>query len=255
MIKIGISACLMYPDPGRVVFGPKTLNYLEQDMAKFVCQEGVLPVLIPAVEDRFLFPILEEMDGFLFQGGTDLSPATYGEEPIVAGRWLGDPVRDAYELKLMEFAFKKEKPVLAICRGFQLLNVFLGGTLYQDIATQRPDAILHRDAEAYDSLKHQVTLVPERLLSNLYNPVSDCLVNSVHHQGVKDLGNHLEVLANSLEDGIIEAVGYTKAAPGKVMGVQWHPEFSYGKEDGTLDSSKIIELFLSHIKEEMHASH
>ncbi|MCC5939553.1 MAG: gamma-glutamyl-gamma-aminobutyrate hydrolase family protein [Lunatimonas sp.] len=255
MIKIGISACLMYPDPNRLVFGPKTLNYLEQDMATFVCQEGVLPVLIPSVDDRYLYPILEQMDGFLFQGGTDLSPSSYGEQPIIPGKWLGDPVRDSYELKLMEFAFKKDKPLLAICRGFQLLNVFLGGTLYQDIATQRLDAILHRDAEAYDNLKHEVTLVPDRLLAQLYGKVGDCQVNSVHHQGIKDLGKDLEVLANSREDGIIEAVGYTQAAPGKVLGVQWHPEFSYGKKDGTLDSSKIIELFLSHVKEEIHASH
>lgn len=255
MIKIGISACLMYPDPGRLVFGPKTLNYLEQDMANFVCQEGVLPVLIPSVDDSYLYPILEQMDGFLFQGGTDISPASYGESPIIPGKWLGDPVRDAYEMKLMEFAFCKKKPILAICRGFQLLNVFLGGSLYQDIATQRPDAILHRDAEAYDSLKHGITLIPDSLLAKQYGRVGDCQVNSVHHQGIKHLGSDLEVLAECLEDGIIEAVGYTKAAPGKVLGVQWHPEFSLGKKDGTLDSSKIIELFLSHVKEELHASH
>jgi putative glutamine amidotransferase len=255
MIKIGISSCLMYPDPGRLVFGPKTLNYLEKDMANFVCQVGVLPVLIPTVEDSFLYPIMDQLDGFVFQGGTDLSPTSYNEKPIIPGKWLGDPTRDAYEFKLMDYAFRHEKPILAICRGFQLLNVFLGGTLYQDIATQRPDAILHRDAEAYDHLRHGVTFPTNSLLGDIYGHDSGCTVNSVHHQGVKDLGSDLEVLATCREDALIEAVSYTKLAPGKVLGVQWHPEFSYKRNDGTLESGKIIEMFLSHVKEDLHASY
>lgn len=255
MIKIGISSCLMYPDPTRLVFGPKTLNYLENDMANFVCQEGVLPVLVPTVEDPYLYPILDQLDGFVFQGGTDLSPSSYGENPIIPGKWLGDPKRDAYEFKLMEYAFRHDKPILAICRGFQLLNVFLGGTLYQDIATQRADAILHRDAKAYDSLTHGISITPKSLFEELYGSGVDFLVNSVHHQGVKDLARDLGVLATCKEDGLIEAVSYTKSAPGRVLGVQWHPEFSYRKHNGTLEPSKIIELFLSNVKDNSHASH
>lgn len=251
MIKIGISSCFMYPDPSRLVFGPKTLSYLENDMATYIAQKGVLPVLIPDLADHLLLDILNEMDGFVFQGGTDLAPNTYGEEPIIPGKWLGDPVRDAYELKIMDFAFKKGKPIFAICRGFQLLNVYLGGTLYQDIATQRPDAITHRDAKAYDTLKHELNLVQGGLLHTLYGD-GKAVVNTVHHQGVKTLGKNLTVLATSKEDGIIEAVEYSKAPPGKVLAVQWHPEFSFNSTDEGLDSQLLYQAFLSHLINSAH---
>jgi len=247
MIKIGISSCFMYPDPNRLVFGPKTLSYLENNMATYIGQKGVLPVLIPNLTDDLLLDILEEMDGFVFQGGTDLATATYGEDPIIPGKWLGDPVRDAYELKIMDFAFKNGKPIFAICRGFQLLNAYLGGTLYQDIATQRPDAIIHRDAQAYDSLRHELNLVPGELLHDIYGD-QKAIVNTVHHQGIKKLGNHLTVLATSKADGIIEAVGYSKAPAGKIMGVQWHPEFSFQRVDEVLDPQLLYATFLNHLK-------
>lgn len=246
MIKIGISSCFMYPDPSRLVFGPKTLSYLENDMATYIAQKGVLPVLIPDLADHLLLDILNEMDGFVFQGGTDLAPNTYGEEPIIPGKWLGDPVRDAYELKIMDFAFKKGKPIFAVCRGFQLLNVYLGGTLYQDIATQRPDAITHRDAQAYDTLKHELNLVHGGLLHTLYGD-GKAVVNTVHHQGIKTLGKNLTVLATSKEDGIIEAVEFSNAPPGKVLAVQWHPEFSFNSTDEGLDSRLLYQAFLSQL--------
>lgn len=242
----------MYPDPSRLVFGPKILTYLESDMANYISQKGILPMLIPDLQERYLTPILEEMDAFVFQGGTDLSPASYGEEPIIPGKWPGDPYRDAYELKLMEYAFQAEKPVLGICRGFQLLNVFLGGSLYQDIAYQRPDAIKHRDAEAYDSLRHEVEITSDSFLKRIYGVDGEegtpKIVNSVHHQGVKVLGKDLNVLAVCKEDGIIEAIGYKLAPEGKVFGVQWHPEFAYQKHQDELDSKKLIEFFLTHVK-------
>lgn len=246
MIKIGISSCFMYPDSSRLVFGPKTLSYLENDMAAYIAQKGVLPVLIPDLADDLLMDILEEMDGFVFQGGTDLAPSSYGEEAIIPGKWLGDPVRDAYELKIMDYAFKNEKPIFAICRGFQLLNVYLGGTLYQDIATQRTDAITHRDAQAYDSLRHELNLVSGELLHTIYGD-GKAVVNTVHHQGVKTLGKDLTVLATSKSDGIIEAVGYSKAPPGKVLAVQWHPEFSFNSTDEVLDSQLLYQAFLTHL--------
>jgi putative glutamine amidotransferase len=251
MIKIGISSCFMYPDPSRLVFGPKTLSYLENEMATYIAQKGILPVLLPDLEDELLIDIMNEMDGFVFQGGTDLSPATYGEKPIISGKWLGDPVRDAYELKIMDFAFKNDKPIFAICRGFQLLNVYLGGTLYQDIATQRPDAITHRDAQAYDKLRHELDLVPGELLHTIYGD-HPAVVTSVHHQGIKTLGNYLTVLATSKADGIIEAISYSKAPAGKVLGVQWHPEFSFKGKSEVLDSQLLYKAFLNHLTKQPH---
>jgi putative glutamine amidotransferase len=240
----------MYPDPGRVVFGPKTLAYIELDMAGYLAQKGVLPVLLPNVGTKMLEEVMEEMDGFVFQGGTDLAPESYGEKPIVPGKWLGDPYRDEYELKIMDFAINSKKPVLAICRGIQLLNVYFGGTLYQDIATQLPQARIHRDAEAYDKLHHSVELLEGKILDRIYADVSvkERKVNSVHHQAIKTLGDGLEVQARCPEDGVLEAVSLQNEHEGLVLGVQWHPEFSLSKNEASLDPLKLYQFFLDRVK-------
>ena len=245
MLKIGISACFMYKEPSRIVFGPKNLAYVECDMFSYVSQKGILPVLIPDLPMQQLEDILAELDGFVFQGGTDLAPETYNETPIVPGKCLGDAYRDAYELRIMEYAVKHNKPVLAICRGFQLMNVFFGGSLYQDIITQNPDAMQHRDAEKYDALVHEIVFEAGKTLDLVYDGIDQPIVNSVHHQGVKTVGKGLEVLAVSKNDGIIEAL-QNKA--GNVLGVQWHPEFSVGKGAPLLDPLKLYEYFIEKVK-------
>ncbi|MEQ8469597.1 MAG: gamma-glutamyl-gamma-aminobutyrate hydrolase family protein [Marinoscillum sp.] len=246
MLKIGVSACFMYPDPSRLVFGPKTLSYIENDMAKYVTKAGVLPVLIPEVEEELIDGIVAELDGFVFQGGTDLAPEAYGEKPI--GRWKGDPFRDAYELKLFDKAMKSKKPILAICRGMQLMNVYFGGSLYQDTETQVPDVLIHRDAEAYDFLSHKIVFSKGKILEKIYKNETSDHINSVHHQSVKLLGKNLEILAESPEDGIIEAIGYTKAPDGWVMGVQWHPEFSETLKDSVVNADRLYDFFLTQVK-------
>lgn len=246
MLKIGISACFMYPDPQRVVFGPKTLSYIENDMARYVSPKGVLPVLIPDLPDDLLDELVEEMDGFVFQGGTDLAPESYGEPPI--GPWKGDALRDTYELKLFQKAMETDKPILGICRGMQLMNVYFGGTLYQDTSTQCENVLAHRNAETYDRVSHKIEFSEGKILSKIYNGCTDCYVNSIHHQSVKTLGKHLEVLAESPEDGIIEAIGYTKAPEGMIMGVQWHPEFSHTLGKKVIDADKLYHHFIEQVK-------
>ncbi|MEN7549580.1 gamma-glutamyl-gamma-aminobutyrate hydrolase family protein [Rapidithrix thailandica] len=246
MIKIGVSSCLMYPDVERTVFGPKHLCYLERDMARYLAREEVMPWLIPDLEGKALENFLSEMDGFVFQGGSDLAPQTYGEAPILNGRWKGDAYRDTYELKIMEYAMKHEKPIFGICRGFQLMNVFFGGCLYQDIATQAPEARQHRDAIQYDQVHHEVALVKDKLLSSLYPGKEKAMVNSVHHQAVKSLGKDLDVLAYSLPDQLVEAFCWTGAQEGKVLGVQWHPEFTPNSTTPLLDENVLYKHFLSH---------
>ncbi len=245
MKKIGISSCFMYPDVDRIVFGPKSLSYLENDMANYVTRKGILPVLIPDVDDDFLKDILSEMDGFVLQGGSDMAPESYGETPI--GKWKGDAHRDAYELKIVDFAVKNSVPLFGICRGFQVMNVYFGGTLYQDIETQKTDADQHRSAALYDTIKHPINFVKDTVLSRIYSAVDNPHVNTVHHQAVKDLGKHLEVYATS-EDGFIEAFGYTKEPDGKIMGVQWHPEFSNTLKEELIDADAVFDVFLKHLK-------
>jgi len=245
MIKLGISSCFMYPDSKRAVFGPKSLNYLENDMANYVTRKGILPVLIPDVKEEFLMDILEEMDGFILQGGSDLAPETYKETPI--GNWKGDAYRDQFELKILDYAVKNSKPIFGICRGFQLMNVYFGGTLYQDTLTQKSNVKDHRSAELYDTIKHPIIFEQGKYFDQLYAGEKKPYVNTVHHQAIKDLGQNLEVYAYS-NDNLIEAFGYTKEPEGKVMGVQWHPEFFHTLEEDLIDAHKLYEAFLLHFK-------
>lgn len=246
MIKIGVSACFFHPDLSRATFGPKTLSYLENDMAAYVARPDVLPILIPELPKAEKLAMIKEMDGLLLQGGADLAPESYGEKPI--SKWLGDRIRDEYELELMELFLKDEKPVLGICRGFQVMNAYYGGTLFQDIETQRPNSIKHRDAIEYDRVHHGVRFVEGSFMENLYADEDNPMVNSVHHQAVKDLGNGLLPQAYCSEDDILEAFIHESAAPGKIMGVQWHPEFFHSLGDKLIDPLKIIDTFLSFAK-------
>ena len=242
--KIGISSCFMYPDISRTVFGHKTLLYLESDMAKYISRKGILPVLIPDVTDDVLYEILAQLDGFVFQGGADLAPQTYSEEPILDGRWKGDAHRDQYELKIMDYAVKHNKPIFAICRGCQLMNVYFGGTLYQDTITQKPNSLVHRDAQVYDKVNHRIAFTKGKLLDRLYKDVNNPIINSVHHQSIKDVGKNLDVLAVCPDDGCIEAIAYTGTTEGKFIGVQWHPEFSHTLKDKVIDAEKLWENFV-----------
>jgi putative glutamine amidotransferase len=248
MIKIGVSSCFMYPDPARAVFGHKTLLYLEKDMSLYLSREGVMPILIPDLPPEALAAFLAELDGFVFQGGADLSPKTYGDTPIENNRWPGDAHRDQYELKIMDYAFKNKKPILAICRGFQVMNVYFGGTLHQDLLIQTKTLVQHRDAETYDRVHHEVALTKNSLLKGLYENAEKLIVNSVHHQGIKTLGKNLTVDAICPTDQLIEAIHYTGIPENFVLGVQWHPEFSHSLKGLVVDPSPIYDYFLKAVK-------
>jgi len=251
MIKIGVSSCLLYPDKSRDYFAPKTLCYLENDMARFVASEGIIPILLPDVENGDLLQICHEMDGFLFQGGSDIAPETYGEEPIHPDKWHGDPYRDQYELKIMDYAVSEQKPILGICRGFQLLNVYFGGTLYQDIDKQHSGSVGHKNKKAYDQLIHTIQFEPGNLFDSIHPIQKERMVNSIHHQGVKTLGADLEVVATCHEDGMIEAFFWKGSSAGKVIGVQWHPEFFHNFEGELIDAKILYRHFLDFC----HAEH
>jgi len=244
-LRIGVSAAFEYANPERPVFGIKTLCYVERDLARYMSRSNAVPILIPDLEDEAIEAFMAELDGVVLQGGTDLAPATYGEEPIVAGRWLGDATRDQYELKVLQYALAQNKPLLGICRGFQLMNAYFGGTLYQDIETQLPGARNHRDAETYDKFVHAIRWKEGSLFDQWHSNEQSRLVNSIHHQGVKELGRDLEPIVWSKEDGIIEAFYWTKAPVGKVMAVQWHPEFSYNAGVELIDETKLYDHFLT----------
>ena len=240
----------MYPDAERKVFGPKYLLYFERDLAHFLTRPDVMPVLIPDVPAGSFAEFLADLDGFVFQGGSDISPLSYGAIPIEDGRWPGDPMRDAYELRLMDAAISSRKPVFAICRGMQLLNVFFGGTLFQDIQTQKPEALLHRDAMLYDQINHEINFAAGGWMNLMFQNDPVRRVNSVHHQGIDRLGKELSVLATSVPDDIIEAIQWNESETGRVFGVQWHPEFEIHSRKPLTNTKILYDHFLSLIRKD-----
>ena len=245
-LKIGISACFMHPDPNRAAFGIKTLQYIEQSMAHWVMSGGALPVMVPspfgdsARGGVSVTDYAQWLDGLVMHGGADVWPGSYGEEPLQP-HWNGDRIRDAYEVALMRAFVAAGKPVFGICRGLQLINVAFGGTLYQDIPTQAVEAAAHRDPVAYDQNFHQLDILPKTRLSQLLAGTDSYKINSIHHQGIKELAPDFEVEARCPDDGMIEAIRHT--GPAYVAAVQWHPEF-HASEHGTLDDTPLLMDFL-----------
>jgi len=249
-LKIGLSACFSHADPARSLFTNKTLLYVEQSIAHWLMSAGAMVVMVPcptgetARGDTKLSHYAEWLDGVVMHGGADVWPGSYGEVPL-KDAWLGDRVRDLYDLALVEAFEEAGKPIFGVCRGLQLINVAFGGTLYQDIEAQHPNAQRHRDPVAYDQNFHDIRVAPGSRLSKLYPGMEKARVNSIHHQGVKDLAPGFEVDAWSVPDHVAEAI---RRRPDRgrsyIAATQWHPEFhKYGATD-TLDDTAILEDFL-----------
>jgi putative glutamine amidotransferase len=186
---------------------------------------GGIPVVLPlemseADADR----IIETCDGFLFTGGQDVGSC---------------PERDKLEMLLISKALPSDKPILGICRGLQFINVFQGGTLWQDLPSQHPSEIVHRQGKPYGTPTHKVMLSGD--LSTLLGKET-LEVNTLHHQAAKDLGENLEMTAVA-PDGIIEA--FQMEGKRFVWAVQWHPEYMFKTDP---DSLAIFLCFVKHCK-------
>lgn len=247
-LKIGVSARILHPKPGARGLQARTLQYLEQSVAHWVMSRDVLVLMVPTVDKDGLLhrsnirlaDYARHLDGLVLQGGADVSPRTYGEEPL-REEWAGDRLRDEYEMELLHEFMEAGKPVLGLCRGLQLINVSLGGTLYQDIGTQIAEAGAHVD-DSYEKNLHEIVFEPGGRLARIYRGMTRTRVNSIHHQSVKALGRNLAVDAWSEPDRVVEAIRGT--GKGFVLGVQWHPEFHVPGDDAVLDSAPILDEFL-----------
>ncbi|MBD5444754.1 MAG: gamma-glutamyl-gamma-aminobutyrate hydrolase family protein [Lachnospiraceae bacterium] len=192
---------------------------------------GGLPIILPLKADmEDIAQVCGICDGFLFTGGHDVDPAMYGaERSDKCGTSNHD--RDTLEKKVFDYALRTDLPVLGICRGIQLINVLCGGTLYQDLPTEHDSSIKveHHMSPPYDVPCHEVTILEDTPLFKELDSLT-LLVNSYHHQAVKDLAPSLLPMAVS-EDGLIEAL----YMPDKkfIQAVQWHPEFNFYKDESS----------------------
>ena len=224
-----MSARIFHPEPGAKGLRGKTLQYLEESIAHWVMSRDVLVFMIPTVGHQGMIhpsnirlrDYAKHLDGLLLQGGADVSPQTYAASDA-RPEWPGDRVRDMYELELLHEFVESGKPVLGVCRGCQLINVAFGGSLYQDIATDVPTANAHV-SEHYDQHRHAIRFPDSSTLASMFPGRSEAIVNSIHHQAIRDLGRDLNIEAVSAGDGIIEGIRHRRSP--FVVGVQWHPEF------------------------------
>lgn len=207
-------------------------------------QAGGVPVMLPLTSDEEeLGQIVDTFDGFLFTGGQDVSPSVYGEpESPQCGQCC--PGRDAMEAPLLRLVMAADKAVFGICRGMQLINAVLGGTLYQDLPTDYPSEISHRQSAPYDVPSHPVILAPDSPLYRLLK-ADTYEVNSCHHQAVRNLAPGLVSMAKA-PDGLVEAV--YAPAHSFLWAVQWHPEFAYRSDAA---SQAILGAFVEGCRREL----
>jgi len=203
-----------------------TIDYTFEEYSRAIRHCGGAPVLIPIAQTKeTLQTILERIAGLLLSGGPDIHPKSYDEQPLPE---LGevDEDLDRMELEIAKMAFQRNLPILAICRGVQVLNVSRGGTLYQDIPTQVRGSMNHIQKVDKSIPTHIIRIEGKTLLHHLFRR-KEIWVNGKHHQAIKDLAPDFIVSARA-RDGIIEAVEH----PSKlfVLGVQWHPEGTWEKD-------------------------
>ena len=190
---------------------------------------GGIPIILPPQRDA-LDEIMAIIDGLLLSGGPDVDPTRYGDTDVHPATYGIDPDRDQFEIDLFHAALRDAIPVFGVCRGIQLMNVALGGTLIQDVATEHPGAadVGHRQHERGledSAVGHNMLSVDSTLLPIFGN--NDLGVNSFHHQAIRDLAPCLTPVAYS-PDGLVEAVVMRDNA--EVFGVQWHPELLFERD-------------------------
>lgn len=195
-------------------------SFVARSYWQSVIAAGGLPYLLPPLEKKEqVEQMLQKLNGLILTGGPDVHPHYYQEEPCL-GIGAVDRQRDSFELNCIEIALRKSLPLLAICRGVQILNIALGGNVYQDIKSVVPDVLEHFQTAPGSIPWHRVSFSPHSLFARLHN-AEQLAVNSFHHQAIKRVAPDLLAVGWS-SDGIIEAVESEKYP--FILGVQWHPE-------------------------------
>lgn len=219
------------------------------EYVKAIEKAGGCPVVLSRVENmNTINPINQILDGIVFTGGTDTGPLNYEEMPY-EGIELVDPIRDKFELDLAKWVLSNtDIPILGICRGMQILNVAVGGSLYQDLLSQKATKFNHSLTNIFpkDEPSHMVNISRFSKLYDIFQ-VDKIAVNSFHHQGIKVIGKDFEATMTS-EDNIIEAI--EMKGERFVVGVQWHPEMLLERYPQYL---KLFTSFLEYCLEKIKA--
>jgi putative glutamine amidotransferase len=235
---IGIACAKMY-------FPNNNLDqyfYVGSGYVDGVARCGGTPLILPlmTIPEAPFRQIVESLDGIILTGGDDIAPHLYGEPPL-QGLGQIEYERDIAEIEVIKLAVELKKPILGICRGMQILNVALGGTLIQDIPSQVPGAFQHAQKGSRQYGAHMVQLEPGFLADALGK--TEVLVNTSHHQAVKDVAPGFKITATAA-DGVIEAM---ESPDGLYIGVQWHPERMWAHDENML---KIAEAFVNKVKQQ-----
>ncbi len=202
---------------------------LSSNYTEAVEAAGGVPIIIPPQHGN-IDEILDMVDGLLLSGGGDIDPQRYGDTEVHEKTYGLHEGRDVLEIELTKGAVARDLPVLCICRGIQVMNVALGGTLIQDIGDQYSDEIQHRQHEngiEPSEPSHEVTAERDSLLGDVYE-LEQIQTNSFHHQGLKEISPELRAIGTA-PDGIVESVERPDST--FMLGVQWHPEMMFKAHD------------------------
>ncbi|WP_295156723.1 gamma-glutamyl-gamma-aminobutyrate hydrolase family protein [uncultured Brachyspira sp.] len=231
MAVIGLSGNILYENNSI----PKA--FINRYYADSVIRSKGIPFIMPITEDEEIIKkMTENIDGIIMTGGADIHPFRFNEEPIEKiGNILTE--RDEFDFKLMKYAVEMNKPIFGICRGIQVINVYFGGTLIQDIPSQRNTNILHSQTAEYYAPTHKIQTVKDSIIYDMLDEISE--VNSFHHQAVDKLAKDFKVTA-AAKDGIVEAIEYKKK-DSFILGVQWHPELMSAKN---IKMQNIFDMFV-----------
>lgn len=208
-------------------------TYTPSGFPNSIIQAGGLPLLLPINSPETAKTYVDMIDKLVLIGGQNVNPAYYGEEKDPKAEDDYSEARDAFEIALVKEAMAQGKPIFAVCRGMQLMNVVLGGTLHQNLPG-------HWQTEASDALTQTTLIHSNSSISEIYEKQSE--INSYHRQGIKDLAPHLKIIATSPDDDVIEAVESTDPNL-HFLGVQWHPELL---TESDLGHSKKLFDFIVH---------
>ena len=214
---IGISSSVIVDNSGS--FAGYKRAYVNKDYVDAVIRAGGIPLIIPfSTDEEVIISQAQLIDGLILSGGHDIDPYNYGQEP---SQKIGEtfPERDTYEMILLEESKKRGIPILGICRGFQLINVAAGGTLYQDLSLI-PGNILKHNQVSNPTLKtHKIEIKENSFISSIFG--KETMVNSFHHQAVDKVADDFIVVARA-SDGVVEAIEHKTYK--FLVAVQWHPE-------------------------------